>query len=143
MNKKNIPIWIYLLSGLVVFILCFKTFAALAAPQLAYGVIDGNNAANQKVLWELAGRNVAMIVAILAALKSRDARVIALLFMMHMAREGFDMFIVVQFEGLTANGLAHAGSFVPFLVAYAFALRKLLSLALTDSAGGRAEQSDR
>lgn len=128
-RRDKIPVWIVSLNALVVLILCFKTYAAFVAPQLVYGMIDAANAANQKVLWELAGRNIAMLVVTLLAMRSRNAMFYAFTFLINIVREGFDMVIVLKFVSLGADGIMQAASFLIFLVPYFFALRKLRSLA--------------
>jgi uncharacterized membrane protein len=121
--------WINILSGIVVLILVFKTYSAFANPSLAYGAIDGSVLANQKVLWELAGRNIAMIVVTLMALRSQNAMFLAFTMIIGLVREGFDMFLGIRFSGGDVGKVMQAGSFLIFLVPYFLALRKLRGLA--------------
>lgn len=72
LRRDAIPLWINALSGIVILILLFKTYSALANP------IDGGTVANQKVLWELGGRDIAMIAATLMALRSQNAGLVGL-----------------------------------------------------------------
>lgn len=128
-RRDKIPFWINLLNGIVILILLFKTYAAFANPGMAYGSIDAANIANQKVLWELAGRNIAMIVVTLLALRSQNAMFLAFTFIINLVREGFDMFMGFRFSNFEAQGMIQALSFLIFLVPYYFALRKLRKIA--------------
>ncbi|MBV6429584.1 MAG: hypothetical protein KIPDCIKN_04144 [Haliscomenobacter sp.] len=128
-RRDKIPMWINILSGIVVLILVFKTYSAFANPSLAYGAIEGNVLANQKVLWELAGRNIAMIVATVLALRSQNAMFLAFTMMINLVREGFDMFMGIRFSGGDMGQIMQAGSFLVFLIPYFIALGKLRKLA--------------
>lgn len=128
-RRDAIPMWINILSGVVVLILLFKTYSAFANPSLVYGAIDGSVTANQKVLWELAGRNIAMIVVTVMALRSQNAMFLAFTMIINLVREGFDMFMGIRFAGGDMGQIMQAGSFLIFLVPYFFALRKLRGLA--------------
>ena len=128
-RRDKIPVWINILSGIVILILVFKTYAVFANPALAYGAIDGGVLANQKVLWELAGRNIAMIVVTLMALRSQNAMFLAFTMIINIVREGFDLFMGIRFSGGEMAQILQAMSFLIFLVPYVFAMRKLRSLA--------------
>lgn len=128
-RRDAIPMWINILSGIVVLILLFKTYSAFANPSLAYGAIDSSVLANQKVLWELAGRNIAMIVVTVLALRSQNALFLAFIMIIGLVREGFDMFMGIRFSGGDMGQILQAGSFLIFLVPYFLALRKLRVLA--------------
>lgn len=128
-RRDKIPMWINILSGIVILILVFKTYAAFANPALAYGAIYGDVLANQKVLWELAGRNIAMIVVTLMALRSQNAMFLAFTMIINIVRESFDLFMGIRFSGGETAQILQAMSFLIFLVPYVFAMRKLRSLA--------------
>lgn len=128
-RRDPIPMWINILSGVVVLILLFKTYSALANPSMVYGAIDGSVLANQKVLWELAGRNIAMIVVTVMALRSQNAMFLAFTMIINLVREGFDMFMGIRFSGGDMGQMMQAGSFLIFLIPYFFALQKLRLLA--------------
>lgn len=124
-RKDDIPLWINILSGIVIIILIFKTYSCFFNPSLAYNAINGMEIANQKVLWELAGRNICMIVVGLMAIKSQNAMFLAFTFIISIVREGFDMFAQFHFEGFQLQ----AFTFLIFLIPYFIALNKLRELA--------------
>lgn len=128
-RRDKIPMWINILSGIVVLILLFKTYACFANPALVYGAIDGNVLANQKVLWELAGRNIAMIVVTVLALRSQNAMFLAFTMIINIVREGFDMFMGIRFSNGDMAQIGQAMSFLIFLIPYAFTLKKLRRIA--------------
>ncbi len=128
-RRDKIPMWINILSGIVVLILVFKTYSAFANPSLAYGAIDNSVLANQKVLWELAGRDIAMIVVTVMALRSQNAMFLAFTMIINIVREGFDMFMGVRFAGGDMGQIMQAGSFLVFLIPYFIALGKLRKIA--------------
>lgn len=128
-RRDKIPMWINVLTSVVILILLFKTYSCLANPALAYGAIDGNVIANQKVLWELAGRNIAMLVVTILALRSQNAMFLAFTMLINIVRESFDMFIGIRFSGGDLAQIAQAMSFLIFLIPYFFALAKLRALA--------------
>lgn len=128
-RRDAIPMWINILSIIVILILLFKTYSAFANPSLAYGAIDGSVLANQRVLWELAGRNITMVVATLLALRSQNAMFLAFIMIINLVREGFDMFMNIRFSDGDLGQVMQAGSFLIFLVPYFLALRKLRGLA--------------
>lgn len=121
--------WINILSCVVVLILAFKTYSAFANPSLTYGSINGADIANQKVLWELAGRNIAMVIVTLLAIRSQNSMFLAFTMIIHIAREGFDMFSGIRFSGGDMMQMIQAMSFLIFLVPYIIALKKLRILA--------------
>lgn len=100
-------------------ILLFKTYAAFVQPALVYGAIDGSLEASQRVLWELAGRN---IVALLA-MRSRNAMFLAFTMILGIVREGFDRGVTLRFSQGDPAQMAQALSFIVFLGPYGVALR--------------------
>jgi hypothetical protein len=121
--------WINILSGIVVLILLLKTYSAFANPSMVYGAIDGSVVANQKVLWELAGRNIAMIVVTLMAIRSQNAMFLAFTMIINIVREGFDLFMGIRFANGDTAQIFQAFSFLLFLIPYFIALRKLRQIA--------------
>ncbi|MBK8655186.1 MAG: hypothetical protein IPN20_15060 [Haliscomenobacter sp.] len=107
----------------------FQNLFGLCQSLPAYGAIEGNVLANQKVLWELAGRNIAMIVATVLALRSQNAMFLAFTMMINLVREGFDMFMGIRFSGGDMGQIMQAGSFLVFLIPYFIALGNLRKLA--------------
>jgi len=122
---NTIPRWISGLTVVVLLILVFKMYSALFSPALAYGAIDGENVANQKVLWELAGRDLAMIVVTALALRSQDPFALLITMVINVVRESFDMMIGIRFSGGDPAAIGQAMSFLIFLVPYGFAIRAL------------------
>jgi hypothetical protein len=125
----KIPLWIYGLSGLVLAILAFQVFAAVHNPALWYKGFDASITANSKVLITLAGRNVVMFAITALAMRSRNAMLLGLTFVMHTIRESWDMLMVPVFDGVNGAAIGQAMSFLFFLLPYAFALRTLRRIA--------------
>lgn len=129
-RRDSIPLWINLLSGVVLVILTFQVYSALLSPDMAFGAFDASVKANYQALVMLAGRNVVMIAVTLAALRSQNSMFLAYTFMMHFVREAWDMGMVPFFaEGSIVAVAAQTASFLIFLVPYVFALKKLRKLA--------------
>ena len=129
-RRDPIPLWINLLSGVVLAILTFQVYAALLRPDLAFGSFDASSPANYQALVMLAGRNVVMIAVTLAALRTQNAMFLAFTFLMHFVREAWDMGMVPFFaEGSAVAVAGQTASFLIFLVPYVFALKKLRKLA--------------
>jgi hypothetical protein len=126
--KHKIPIWINILSGIVVLILLFQMYACYYDPGLAYGTFE-NTFSNRQVILTLAGRNFAMVILILFALKSQHAALIHLTFLMNFARELYDMILVGYLNDFSGKGIGMMLTFLVFLVPYIFALKKLRQLA--------------
>lgn len=123
-RRDAIPLWINILSGVIVLILAFQSVSAYFAPSLAYGAFDSSSAANQQVMATLGGRNVVMLAATFYALRAQNASLLSVTFVMHFAREAQDMIIVPYFAGfLTPAGV---GQFVTFVVV--FTIPELLAL---------------
>jgi hypothetical protein len=125
--SRRLPLWINALNVVLIAILTFKTYSAFLAPTLAYGDVDSAQPGVTRVLWELAGRNLAMILLSLVALVRQRPGVMACVFVLGLARESFDAFMALHFGAPGAAGLLQAASFTPFLVAYVVALRSLVS----------------
>ena len=129
-RRDPVPMWIYGISAVVLCILTFQVYSALVQPGMGYGDFDATRAANNKVLVTLTGRNVAMMVVTILAMRSRNAMFLAYTFIMHLVRETWDMGMVPFFMGLSAAGIFTMLSFlVLFIVPYVFALRILRRLA--------------
>ena len=129
-RRDPIPLWINLLSGVVLAILTFQVYSALLRPDMAFGAFDASSKANYQALVMLAGRNVVMIAVTLAALRAQNAMFMAFTFLMHFVRESWDMGMVPFFaEGSAVAVVGQTASFLIFLVPYVFALKKLRKLA--------------
>ena len=124
-RKDNIPMWVNILTGMVILILLFKTYSCIVDPSIVYHAVDANVIANQKVLWELAGRNIAMIVVTAMAIRSQNAMFLAFTMIINIVREGFDMMMGFKFSGGDMNQIGQAMTFLIFLIPYGIALRKL------------------
>lgn len=128
-RKDHIPMWINILTGIVILILLFKTYSCIVDPSIVYKPIDTNVIANQKVLWELAGRNIAMIIVTLMALRSQNALFLAFTMIINLVRESFDMMMGFKFSGGDSNQILKALTFLIFIVPYLLALKELRALA--------------
>ena len=130
-RRDKIPVWIYILSGLVALILLFQSVSAYFAPAWAYGAFDFSTGANRQVMMTLGGRNVVMLLLTLAAIRSRNAMFLVYTFLMHLFREVQDMFIGPYFLGFTTpSGIGTLLTFlIVFVIPYIFAIRTLRSLA--------------
>lgn len=129
LKKNSIPFWISLLNGIVVLILLVKTYSAFFNPAMAYGSIDFSKTAESRVLWELAGRNIAMIALGLSALFFQNALLLSACMLMGIFRESFDMFLAIHFSNLSSAEILQALSFLIFILPYAAALKKLLVIS--------------
>jgi len=128
-RRDKIPIWINILTGIVLLILVFKTYSAFVNPALAYGNVDNSVIATKKVLWELAGRNIAMIVVTLMAFRSQNAMFLAFTMLINIVRESFDMYLGIQFSNGDTKLILQAFFFLIFIVPYLFALKNLRKIA--------------
>lgn len=128
-RRNEIPMWINILTGIVLLILFFKTYSALVNPALVYGTVDNSVLATKKVLWELAGRNIAMIVVTFMALRSQNAMFLAFTMLINIVRESFDMYLGVQFSNGDTKPILQSFSFLLFLVPYFIALKKLRQIS--------------
>lgn len=124
-RRDKIPVWINILSGIVILILLFITYSALVNPALAYGLVDGTIEATKKVLWELAGRNIAMLVITILALHSQNAMLLAITMIINIVRESFDMYLGIHFSNGDTKQILEAFFFPIFLILYFIALGKL------------------
>lgn len=129
MKRDKIPVWINVLSGIVVLILSVKAYSALFNPAMVYGSIDFSKTAENRVLWELAGRNISMIALGLSALFFQNALLLSACMLMGIFRESFDMFLALHFSSLSLNEILQALSFLIFILPYAAALKKLLMIS--------------
>lgn len=128
-RRDKIPMWINILSGVVILILLFQMISALFNPSWAYGAFDGSTESNRQVILTLAGRNLTMILVTVSALRSQNAMFLAFTFLMGIVREFYDMALVLYMGGFTAGSLLQASSFLIFLIPYVLALKKLRALA--------------
>lgn len=83
-RRDKIPLWINILSIIVIMILVFQMYACFFNPSLAYGAFE-NIDANRQAILTLAGRNFVMIVVTLLALKSQNAMFLAFTFLTQLA----------------------------------------------------------
>ena len=126
MKRVKLPLWINVLNGIVVLILFIKTYSALFSPALAYGSIDFSKTAESRVLWELAGRNIAMIALGLLAMFSQKPLLLAVCMFLGIFRESFDMILAIHFSSLSLNEILQALSFLLFILPYIVAIKVLL-----------------
>lgn len=136
MNRDKIPVWINVLSGIVVLILFVKAYSALFNPAMVYGSIDFSRTAENRVLWELAGRNIAMIALGLTALFFQNAMLLGACMFMGIFREGFDMIMALHFSILSLNEILQALPFLLFILPYVVAVKTLLR-KVREKNGGR------
>jgi len=127
-RRDKIPMWINILTGIVIAILLFQTYACFFNPSLAYGTFE-NIDANQQAILNLAGRNIVMIVVTFLALKSQNAMFLAFTFLMNFVREFYDMLLVGYLDHFSLKGIGMMATFLIFLIPYIFALKKLRKLA--------------
>lgn len=127
-RRDKIPMWINLLTGIVIAILIFQTYACFFNPSLAYGTFE-NIDVNRQTILNLAGRNIAMIVVTFMALKSQNAMFLAFTFLMNFVREFYDMILVGYLDHFSMKGIGMMATFLVFLIPYGIALKKLLQLA--------------
>jgi uncharacterized membrane protein len=127
-RRDKIPMWINIISIIVIAILVFQMYACFFNPSLAYGAFE-NIDANRQAILTLAGRNFVMIIVTLLALKSQNAMFLAFIFLMNFAREFYDMLLVGYLDHFSLKGIGMMATFLVFLIPYVFALKKLRQLA--------------
>jgi hypothetical protein len=127
-RRDKIPMWINIISIIVIAILVFQMYACYFNPSLAYGAFE-NIDANRQAILTLAGRNFVMIIVTLLALKSQNAMFLAFIFLMNFAREFYDMLLVGYLDHFSLKGIGMMATFLVFLIPYVFALKKLRQLA--------------
>jgi hypothetical protein len=127
-RRSKIPLWINIVSIVVIAILVFQIYACYFNPSLAYGTFE-NIDANQQAILTLAGRNFVMIVVTLLALKSQNAMFLIFTFLMNFVREFYDMLLVGYLDHFSMKGIGMMATFLVFLIPYVFALKKLRKLA--------------
>ena len=127
-RRDKIPMWINIISIIVIAILVFQMYACYFNPSLAYGAFE-NIDANRQAILTLAGRNFVMIIVTLLALKSQNAMFLAFTFLMNFAREFYDMLLVGYLDHFSLKGIGMMATFLIFLIPYIFALKKLRKLA--------------
>jgi hypothetical protein len=128
-KRDKIPMWINIISIVIIAILLFQMYACFFNPGLAYGAFE-NSDANRQAILTLAGRNLVMIVVTLFALKSQNTMFFTFTFLMALVRETYDMFLVGYLNHFSAQGIGMMASFLVFLIPYLFALKKLRQLDL-------------
>ena len=128
LRHDKIPMWINIISIIVIAILVFQMYACYFNPSLAYGTFE-NIDANQQAILTLAGRNFVMIVVTLLALKSQNAMFLAFTYLMNFVREFYDMLLVGYLDHFSMKGIGMMATFLVFLIPYVFALKKLRQLA--------------
>ncbi len=126
LKRNGIPVWMIILNLVVLMILLWKSWAVFADPAAIFGQAAQYDSPHRHALWELGGRNLAMIAVSLWSLFRPSKVAYIAVFLMGLVREGADMLFG---SGLLPGdgGVFHpaAASFLIFLVAYAVALRKL------------------
>ncbi len=127
-KRDKIPVWINILTVVVICILIFQMISAFINPSWAYGTFE-NNDANRQAILTLAGRNFVMIVVTLFALKSQNSMFLAFTFLMNFAREFYDMLLVGYLDHFSLKGIGMMATFLVFLIPYVIALKKLRQLA--------------
>lgn len=126
-RSDKIPMWINVLTIIVVCILLFQMYACFFNPSLAYGQFE-NIDANRQAILTLAGRNFVMIVVTLLALKSQNAIFLIFTFIMNFAREFYDMLLVGYLDHFSMKGIGMMATFLIFLIPYIFAFKRLKQL---------------
>lgn len=127
-RRDKIPMWINVLSAIVIAILSFQMYACYFNPSLAYGTFE-NIEANRQAILTLAGRNFVMIVVTFLAIKSQNAMFLAFTFLINFAREFYDMILVGYLDHFSFKSIGMMATFLVFLIPYIFALKKLRLLA--------------
>jgi hypothetical protein len=127
-RRDKIPMWMNVLSVIVIVILFFQMYACYFNPSLAYGTFE-NIDANRQAILTLAGRNFVMIVVTLFALQSQNAMFLFFTFLINFAREFYDMLLVGYLDHFSMKGIGMMATFLVFLIPYYFALKKLRQLA--------------
>ncbi|MFZ4797086.1 MAG: hypothetical protein ACOYMA_06295 [Bacteroidia bacterium] len=127
-KRDKIPVWINILTVVVICILIFQMISAFINPSWAYGTFE-NSDANRQAILTLAGRNFVMIVVTLLALKSQNSMFLAFTFLMNFAREFYDMLLVGYLNHFSLKGIGMMATFLVFLIPYVIALKKLRQLA--------------
>jgi len=127
-KQDKIPMWINILSIIVIAILVFQMYACYFKPSLAYGQFE-NIDANRQAILTLAGRNFVMIIVTLLALKSQNAMFLAFTYLMNFVREFYDMLLVGYLDHFSLKGIGMMATFLVFLIPYVIALKKLRQIA--------------
>lgn len=99
MNKK-IPIWIYVLQGLLTLILLTQSITYY---QLQYPGIDIGGIADKRSIYELAGRTMTMALISIIVMLSRNPGYFVVLFLVNIFREGQETFIDPLFPPANAS----------------------------------------
>lgn len=120
-----IPRWMTALNLVVVGILAFKTWACFFNPAAIFGPAGVQEPAHIKALWELGGRNIAMIAVSLYALARPTAASYVAVFLLGLFREGADMVFALALSPGDAKSAFKAAAFLLFLVPYGVALKVL------------------
>lgn len=114
------------LNLIILAILTWKSWAMMAQPDVVFGLAQHYELPHQRALWELTGRNLAMMVIGLWALVHPGRFTYGAVFLMGLIRESADM---VFASGLMPGDLGtphpEALSFLIFLIPYGIALRRL------------------
>lgn len=124
----KIPVWINIINMIVIGILFFQMLSAFINPSWAYGTFE-NNEVNRQAILTLAGRNFTMIIIILFALKSQNAKLIAFIFLMNFIREFYDMILMGYINHFSIKSIGMMLTFLVFLIPYFLALKKLRQLS--------------
>lgn len=132
-RKSPIPAWINALTLLIAAILAVQSYSAYLDPGLAFGDYHASDVAQQRLMTTLAGRNAVMLLLTVLALASQDARLLGWSFVMHLARESQDMFIVPYYHGFTTprGWLTFCVFLFVFVIPEFLAVRTLRRLAVS------------
>ncbi len=124
-DRSAVSWWMIALNGVTLAILGFKAWACFFSPALLFGEVATYEPANVKALWELGGRNIAMIALGLYALLRPSRGLYIAVFVVALFREGADMLFAAISPSQSAASLLQAATFLIFMVPYGFALRRL------------------
>jgi len=114
------------LNILIIAILLFKIWACFFNPAALFGVAaQGYEPAHVKALWELAGRNIAMVAVSLYALLRPSKVAYMTVLLMGLLREGADMIFAAGLPPESLQSVLSGAPFLLFIAAYFFGLQRL------------------
>ena len=95
MEKNKIPVWIYLLQGLLCLILAQQAFSYY---QFDYWGEIASTDSEKRQLLELAGRTLAMLIVGVIVMISRNPHYFVVLFILNIVRETNETFVDTIYE---------------------------------------------
>ena len=95
MEKNKIPLWIYLLQGLLCLILAQQAFSYY---QFDYWGEIASTDSEKRQLLELAGRTLAMLIVGVIVMISRNPHYFVVLFILNIVRETNETFVDTIYE---------------------------------------------